>query len=117
MIMANNEKTVTWLAIGGDLLECLKTRGRQRHSRYDAFIWLMEHIKVGISIYDDMDRLVGRRDYTTNCTRLAEEWNWSRDTVQIFLDELVDLSVISAKRQGHSLVLTLGTHSYKHLVL
>jgi hypothetical protein len=115
--MANNKKSVTWMAIGGDLLECLKTKGRQRHSRYDAFVWLIEHINAGISVYDDMDRLVGRKDYMTNFTRLAEEWNWSRDTVQLFVDELVHLSVINAKRQGHSIVLTLGCKSCQQLVL
>ena len=114
--MKSNSSTLNWLAMGDELIACLKSKGNHRLSRYDAFIWMMEHIKSG-NVIHDIDGKIKRTPYTASYKRLAEDWNWDRETVQIFIDELFSLSVINARRDGNAFVFSLGNMSYKQLLL
>ena len=114
--MKSNSSTLNWLAMGDELIACLKSKGNHRLSRYDAFIWMMEHIKSG-NVIHDIDGKIKRTLYTASYKRLAEDWNWDRETVQIFIDELCSLSVINARRDGNAFVFSLGNMSYKQLLL
>ena len=39
------DSTITWIAMGKDLIKCLKSKGNHRLSRYDAFLWIIENIQ------------------------------------------------------------------------
>ena len=47
------KSTVNWMAIGHELINCLRTKDRHRLSRYDAFVWLMESIGKGIPVCNE----------------------------------------------------------------
>ena len=115
--MKQNKTSLHWLALGSDLIECLRSGSRQRMNRYDAFIWMMEHIQSGVKIKDDYGEVVKTVPYSASYKRLAEDWNWDRTTVQNFIEDLVALSVFQTKREGSTIVFTLGKKSYKQLVL
>lgn len=115
--MEKKKSTVNWMAIGQDLNDCLRTKGRQRLSRYDAFVWLMEAIGKGTPIFNANGEQIKVLPYAITYMRLAEEWNWERHTVRQFLDELAALSVISRKRKGNAFELSLAKKSHKHLLL
>lgn len=116
MDMQSNSSKLNWLAMGDELISCLKSKGNHRLSRYDAFIWLVEHIQSG-NVIHDMEGKILRTPYSASYKRLAEEWNWDRETVQIFINELCSLSVINAKRDGNAFVFSFGTMSHKQLLL
>ena len=44
------DSTITWIAMGKDLIKCLKSKGNHRLSRYDAFLWIIENIQKGCTI-------------------------------------------------------------------
>lgn len=115
--MKQNKTSLHWLALGSDLIECLRSGSRQRMNRYDAFIWMMEHIQNGVKIKDEYGEVVKTMPYSASYKRLGEDWNWDRTTVQNFIEDLVALSVIQTKREGSTIVFTLGKKSYKQLVL
>lgn len=115
--MEKNTHSLNWLALGAELIDCLRTKGKQRLTRYDAFVWMIEHIQKGIAVRD-ADGIVKRfAPYSASYKRLAEDWNWDRHTVQSFIEELTALSVITSKRQGNVYVFFIGKKSYKQLVL
>lgn len=115
--MKHNKTSLHWLAIGTDLIECLRSSSRQRMNRYDAFIWMVEHIQNGVTIKDEYGEVVKTLPYSASYKRLAEDWNWDRSTVQNFIEDLVALSVIQTKREGNTIVFTLGKKSHNQLVL
>ena len=46
------DSTITWIAMGKDLIKCLKSKGNHRLSRYDAFLWIIENIQKGQLAYE-----------------------------------------------------------------
>lgn len=115
--MEKNTHMVNWMALGAELIDCLKSKGNHRLTRYDAFVWMIEHIQKGIIIRDANGTIIRSMPYSASYKRLAEDWNWERHTVQSFIEELTALSVISTKREGNVFAFFLGQKSYKQLVL
>lgn len=115
--MEKNTHLVNWMALGAELIDCLKSKGNHRLTRYDAFVWMIEHIQKGIIIRDANGTIIKSVPYSSSYKRLAEDWNWERHTVQSFIEELTALSVISTKREGNVFAFFLGQKSYKQLVL
>ena len=115
--MEKNTHSLNWLALGAELIDCLRTKGNHRLTRYDAFVWMMEHIQKGVAVRDADGIVVNSAPYSASYKRLAEDWNWERHTVQSFIEELTALSVITSKRQGNAYVFFIGKRSYKQLVL
>lgn len=117
MKQKKNKPTVNWMAIGHELINCLRTKDRHRLSRYDAFVWLMESIGKGVPVHNEQGVQIHVLPFSASYMRLAEEWNWDRHTVQQFLDELTGLSVISRQRKGNTYVFSLAKKSHKLLLL
>lgn len=116
--MNNSNSKINWLAINGDLISCLKNKTNHRLSRFDAFIWLIEHIQTGNCLHvNDTDDTTKRVPFSISYKRLAEEWNWDRRTVHNFILELINLSVISTKRKGNVFEFSLSEESLKRIVL
>ena len=111
--MEKNTHSLNWLALGAELIDCLRSKGNHRLTRYDAFVWMMEHIQKGVAVRDADGVVVNSAPYSASYKRLAEDWN----TVQSFIEELTALSVITSKRQGNVYVFFIGKKSYKQLVL
>ena len=115
--MKKNTHLVNWIALGAELIDCLKSKGNHRLTRYDAFVWMIEHIQKGIIVRDANGTFVRLAPYSASYKRLAEDWNWERHSVQSFIEELTALSVITTKREGNVYAFFLGQKSYKQLVL
>lgn len=115
--MEKNTHSLNWLALGAELIDCLRSKGNHRLTRYDAFVWMMEHIQKGAAVRDADGVVVNSAPYSASYKRLAEDWNWERHTVQSFIEELTALSVITSKRQGNAYVFFIGKKSYEQLVL
>lgn len=112
-----DSKTIEWMALNKKIMECLKSRDNHKFSRYDAFIWLLEHIREG-HITVSADGIQSQRsDFTTSYTRLADIWHWSRPTVQKFIEELTDISVITKKRNGNFYVFSMSQSSEKRIII
>lgn len=47
--MEKNTHMVNWIALGAELIDCLKSKGNHRLTRYDAFVWMIEHISKRVS--------------------------------------------------------------------
>ena len=103
--------------MGNDLIDCLRSKGNHRLSRYDAFVWMIEHIQHGTIITNDFGVVVERIPFSSSYKRLSEEWNWDRHVVQEFIEELVSLSVISAEREGNTFIFRIGSNSVNRLIL
>lgn len=43
--MEKNTHSLNWLALGAELIDCLRSKGNHRLTRYDAFVWMIEHIQ------------------------------------------------------------------------
>lgn len=115
--MEKNPHSLNWLALGAELIDCLRSKGNHRLTRYDAFVWMMEHIQKGVAVRDADGVVINTASYSASYKRLAEDWKWERHTVQSFIEELTALSVIISKRQGNVYVFFIGKKSYKQLVL
>ena len=83
--MEKNTHSLNWLALGADLIDCLRSKGNHRLTRYDAFVWMMEHIQKGVAVRDADGIVVNTAPYSASYKRLAEDWNWERHTVQSFI--------------------------------
>lgn len=82
--MEKNTHSLNWLALGAELIDGLRSKGNHRLTRYDTFVWMIEHIQKGIAVRD-ADGIVKRfAPYSASYKRLAEDWNWERHTVQSF---------------------------------
>lgn len=116
--MEKSGSKINWLAINGDLISCLKNKGNHRLSRFDAFIWLIEHIQTGTCLHDnDTGNTLKRIPFSASYKLLAEQWNWERHSVHYFIEELIDLSVISTRRKGNLFEFSLCNDSLKRIVL
>ena len=79
--MKKNTHSLNWLALGAELIDCLRSKGNHRLTRYDAFVWMMEHIQKGVAVRDADGVVVNSAPYSASYKRLAEDWNWERHTV------------------------------------
>ena len=88
-------RTIQKMTFDNTLLEILKTKDNHKLSRFDAFMWLAEHILDG-----------------TN-SELAKLWHWSRPSVQKFTQELIDLGIIRRERFGKYFAYSLSDEAKK----
>lgn len=115
--MSKHNTSLHWIALGPDLIQCLKSGSNHRLNRYEAFIWLIERIQKGTTKYNDLGEAVSCSPFSSSYKRLAEEWNWESHTVQSFVSDLVGLSAIKTRRDGRSFVFSLGEKSHDILIL
>ena len=109
------KSTVNWMAIGHELINCLRTKDRHRLSRYHAFLCLMESIGQGSPVCNEQGEQIHVLPFSASYMRLAEESNCEPHHVQQLLDELAALSVISRQRTGNTFVFSLAKKSHKQL--
>jgi hypothetical protein len=98
-------ETIQLLSFDTQLLNMLKSKENHKFSRYDAFIWLVEHILEGCS-YADSKRSFTQH-YCTSITGLSETWHWSRPTAQKFIKELTSAGWLQKKRHGNAFAFSL----------
>lgn len=111
--MNKANRTLSWLSINSQLINCLKTKTNHKYSRYDAFIWLLESILIN----DKKDSKQPTTSFSASYIKLADEWKWTRQTVQKFIIELMSLSLISAKREGNAYTFSLTDKLKSKIIL
>ena len=106
-------RTVQQISLDTQLLTLLKSKDNHKFSRYDAFLWLIEHILEGCS-HTDQKRSCFMQHYCSSITELSEAWHWSRPTTQKFINELIVAGWLQRKRFGNSFafMLTASAQAY-----
>ena len=102
----NNNRTIQQMSLNTQLLAILKSKDNHKLSRYDAFLWLIEHILEGCS-HTDQKRSCFMQHYCSSITELSETWHWSRPTTQKFINELMGVGLLQKKRFGNSFAFSL----------
>ena len=106
----NTNRTNLSLKLDCGLVSFLKTQENHKFSRYDAFVWLVEHILD--SDVEDCDKPSSAyQEYLVRYTELAKTWHWSRPTVQKFIEGLEAMSVIIKKKHVNAFALSLTDES------
>lgn len=106
----NTNRTNLSLKLDCGLVSFLKTQENHKFSRYDAFVWLVEHI-LDSDVEDCGKPSSAYQDYLVRYTELAETWHWSRPTVQKFIEGLEAMSVIIKKKHVNAFALSLTDES------
>ena len=108
-------RTINRLVLDNDLIQYLKSKDNHKFSRYDAFVWLMEHILEAHTEIASDGTQSHQQEYLTTNTRLAKVWHWSRPTIQKSIEELENLSVITKQRCGNAYAFSTGTVTEKRI--
>ena len=106
----NTNRTNLSLKLDCGLVSFLKTQENHKFSRYDAFVWLVEHI-LDSDVEDCGKPSSAYQDYLVRYTELAKTWHWSRPTVQKFIEGLEAMSVIIKKKHVNAFALSLTDES------
>lgn len=106
----NTNRTNLSLKLDSGLVSFLKTQENHKFSRYDAFVWLMEHIHES-DMEDCGKPSSAYQEYLVRYTELAKTWHWSRPTVQKFIEGLEAMSVIIKKKHVNAFALSLPEES------
>lgn len=106
----NTNRTNLSLKLDCGLVSFLKTQENHKFSRYDAFVWLVEHI-LDSDVEDCGKPSSAYQDYLVRYTELAKKWHWSRPTVQKFIEGLEAMSVIIKKKHVNAFALSLTDES------
>ena len=106
----NTNRTNLSLKLDSGLVSFLKTQENHKFSRYDAFVWLMEHIHES-DMEDCSIPSSAYQEYLVRYTELAKTWHWSRPTVQKFIEGLEAMSVIIKKKHVNAFALSLSDES------
>lgn len=106
----NTNRTNLSLKLDSGLVSFLKTQENHKFSRYDAFVWLMEHI-LDSDMEDYGKPSSAYQEYLVRYTELAKTWHWSRPTVQKFIEGLEAMSVIIKKKHVNAFALSLTDES------
>lgn len=106
----NTNRTNLSLKLDCGLVSFLKTQENHKLSRYDAFVWLVEHI-LDSDVEDCGKPSSAYQDYLVRYTELAKTWHWSRPTVQKFIEGLEAMSVIIKKKHVNAFALSLTDES------
>lgn len=106
----NTNRTNLSLKLDSGLVSFLKTQENHKFSRYDAFVWLMEHIHES-DMEDCGKPSSAYQEYLVRYTELAKTWHWSRPTVQKFIEGLEAMSVIIKKKHVNAFALSLTDES------
>ena len=106
----NTNRTNLSLKLDSGLVSFLKTQENHKFSRYDAFVWLVEHIQE--SYMEDFGKPSSAyQEYIVRYTELAKTWHWSRPTVQKYIEGLEAMSVIIKKKHVNAFALSLTDES------
>ena len=108
----NTNRTKLSLKLDSGLVSFLKTQENHKFSRYDAFVWLVEHI-LDSDVEDCGKPSSAYQDYLVRYTELAKTWHWSRPTVQKFIEGLEAMPVIIKKKHVNAFALSLTDESTK----
>ena len=106
----NTNRTNLSLKLDCGLVSFLKTQENHKFSRYEAFVWLVEHI-LDSDVEDCGKPSSAYQDYLVRYTELAKTWHWSRPTVQKFIEGLEAMSVIIKKKHVNAFALSLTDES------
>ena len=106
----NTNRTNLSLKLDSGLVSFLKAQENHKFSRYDAFVWLVEHI-LDSDVEDCGKPSSAYQDYLVRYTELAKTWHWSRPTVQKFIEGLEAMSVIIKKKHVNAFALSLTDES------
>ena len=106
----NTNRTNLSLKLDCGLVSFLKTQENHKFSRYDAFVWLVEHI-LDSDVEDCGKPSSAYQDYLVRYSKLAKTWHWSRPTVQKFIEGLEAMSVIIKKKHVNAFALSLTDES------
>ena len=106
----NTNRTNLSLKLDCGLVSFLKTQENHKFSRYDAFVWLVEHI-LDSDVEDFGKPSSAYQEYIVRYTELAKTWHWSRPTVQKFIEGLEAMSVIIKKRHVNAFAMSLPDES------
>ena len=106
----NTNRTNLSLKLDSGLVSFLKTQENHKFSRYDAFVWLVEHI-LDSDVEDCGKPSSAYQEYLVRYTELAKTWHWSRPTVQKFIEGLEAMSVIIKKKHVNAFALSLTYES------
>ena len=106
----NTNRTNLSLKLDSGLVSFLKTQENHKFSRYDAFVWLVEHI-LDSDVEDCGKSSSAYQEYLVRYTELAKTWHWSRPTVQKFIEGLEAMSVIIKKKHVNAFALSLTDES------
>lgn len=106
----NTNRTNLSLKLDSGLVSFLKTQENHKFSRYDAFVWLMEHIHES-DMEDCGKPSSAYQEYLVRYTELAKTWHWSRPTVQKYIEGLEAMSVIIKKKHVNAFALSLKDES------
>ena len=105
-------RTIQMMTFDSTLLEILKTKDNHKLSRFDAFMWLAEHILDGFPFSQKEGQL---QLYKVTNSELAKLWHWSRPSVQKFTQELIDLGIIRRERFGKYFAYSLSAEAEKFI--
>ena len=108
----NTNRTNLSLKLDSGLVSFLKTQENHKFSRYDAFVWLVEHI-LDSDVEDCGKPSSAYQEYLVRYTELAKTWHWSRPTVQKFIEGLEAMPVIIKKKYVNAFALSLTDESTK----
>ena len=86
--MNKANRTINWLSINSQMINCLKTKTNHKYSRYDAFIWLLESILINGKKNGEQPLI----SFSASYIKLADEWKWTRQTVQKVMHILLPLA-------------------------
>ena len=106
----NTNRTNLSLKLDSGLVSFLKTQENHKFSRYDAFVWLVEHI-LDSDVEDCGKPSSAYQEYLVRYTELAKTWHWSRPTVQKYIEGLEAMSVIIKKKHVNAFALSLTDES------
>ena len=84
------------------LADALRQKKIERHSKYDAFRFLVEW--YGASIEEGP--LAEPKPIAVTVSQLAEHWGWHRQTVLAMLEELQDLGFITMEKTRDGITLS-----------
>ena len=104
-----SNRTKPSLILDSELVSFLRSQDNHKFSRYDAFIWLIDHIHD--SANDDVESSSAYPELLVRYTELAKTWRWSRPTVQKFIEGLEAMSVIVKKKHVNAFALSLPDES------
>lgn len=88
----------------------------KRFSKFEAFLYLVNVMAAGM---DDEETGVKRGEFSASVTDLSRAWNWGRGSVERFMDELEENSMISrvvqqaVRKVGHFIVCNYDTYNQK----
>ena len=105
-------RTIHKMTFDITLLDILKTKDNHKLSRFDAFMWLAEHILNGFPCSQEEGRL---QLYKVTNSELAKLWHWSRPSVQKFTQELIDLGLLRRERFGKYFAYSLSAEAEKFI--